>query len=113
MIIFTYYGMPLHILRDLWMSIKNLQRRIEAYMRYRRLTANMNERFPAPSEEQLSETDKICIICREEMTVETGRLLPCAHVFHLDCLRMWLQRQQVGTYHPFDVNDINSCTCLI
>lgn len=94
MIIFTYYGMPLHILRDLWMSIKGLQRRIQAYLRYRRITANMNERFASPTEEQLDEMDRTCIICREEMDSETAKTLPCTHIFHVNCLRMWLQRQQ-------------------
>ncbi|OQR91126.1 hypothetical protein ACHHYP_04957 [Achlya hypogyna] len=94
MIIFTYYGMPLHLLRDLWMSIRNLQRRIVTYFRYRRITANMNERFPSPTEDELNETDRVCIICREEMTTESCKKLPCSHIFHLNCLRMWLQRQQ-------------------
>ncbi|CAK4609141.1 hypothetical protein LEN26_000432 [Aphanomyces euteiches] len=94
MIIFTYYGMPLHLLRDLWMSIKSLQRRIVTYFRYRRITANMNERFPNPTEEEMNETDRICIICREEMTLDASKKLPCTHIFHLNCLRMWLQRQQ-------------------
>ncbi|RHZ02046.1 hypothetical protein DYB35_010871, partial [Aphanomyces astaci] len=94
MIIFTYYGMPLHLLRDLWMSIQNLQRRIVTYFRYRRITANMNERFPSPTEDEMNETDRICIICREEMTLDSSKKLPCSHIFHLNCLRMWLQRQQ-------------------
>ncbi|KAF4316907.1 hypothetical protein BBO99_00008265, partial [Phytophthora kernoviae] len=71
MLIFTYYGMPLHIVRDLWISIKNLQRRIVSYFRYRKITAHLNERFPNPTEEELQETDRTCIICREEMTPET------------------------------------------
>ncbi|KAG7396839.1 E3 ubiquitin-protein ligase synoviolin [Phytophthora boehmeriae] len=94
MLIFTYYGMPLHIVRDLWISIKNLQRRIVSYFRYRKITAHLNERFPNPTEEELQETDRTCIICREEMTPETCKKLPCSHIFHVDCLKMWVQRQQ-------------------
>ena len=94
MIIFTYYGLPLHTVRDLWMSIKGLQRRIEAYFRYRRITANMNTRFPNPTEEELDATDRTCIICREEMVPDGAKKLPCTHIFHITCLRMWLQRQQ-------------------
>lgn len=94
MLIFTYYGMPLHIVRDLWVSIKNLQRRIASYFRYRKITANLNERFPNPTEEELQETDRTCIICREEMAPAGCKKLPCSHIFHVDCLKMWVQRQQ-------------------
>ncbi|KAL7690640.1 putative Zinc finger, RING-type [Plasmopara halstedii] len=93
-LIFTLYGMPLHIVRDLWMSIKNLQRRIGSYFRYRKITSNLNERFPNPTAEELQETDKTCIICREEMTPNACKKLPCLHIFHVDCLKMWVQRQQ-------------------
>jgi E3 ubiquitin-protein ligase synoviolin len=95
LIIFSYYGMPLHIVRDLWISMKNLQRRITAYFRYRKIAANLNERFPNPTEEELEETmDRTCIICREEMISTSSKKLPCTHLFHIDCLRMWVQRQQ-------------------
>ena len=30
-IIFTYYGMPLHIIRELWVSYQNLRRRLTTY----------------------------------------------------------------------------------
>lgn len=93
-LIFTLYGMPLHIVRDLWMSIKNLQRRIASYFRYRKITSNLNERFPNPTEEELQETDRTCIICREEMISNASKKLPCSHIFHVDCLKMWVQRQQ-------------------
>jgi hypothetical protein len=33
-----------------------------------------------------------CLICREGM--DCAKKLPCGHVFHLDCIRMWLQHQQ-------------------
>lgn len=92
MIIFTYYGMPLHIVRDLWMSYINLKRRLIIFSKYRKLTANMNERFPEATEEELAACENTCIICRDVM--ESGKKLPCGHIFHLDCLRLWLQQQQ-------------------
>uniref|UniRef100_A0AAV1TSB6 RING-type E3 ubiquitin transferase n=1 Tax=Peronospora matthiolae TaxID=2874970 RepID=A0AAV1TSB6_9STRA len=94
MLIFAYYGMPLHIVRDLWVSFKNLQRRISSYFRYRKITAHLNERFPNPTELELQEMDRTCIICREEMTPEVCKKLPCSHIFHVNCLKMWVQRQQ-------------------
>lgn len=91
-IVFTYYGMPLHIVRDLWVSYSNLRRRLQAFNRYRELTANMNERFPDATQEELQGCEMTCIICRDEMTA--GKRLPCGHIFHFQCLRLWLQQQQ-------------------
>jgi E3 ubiquitin-protein ligase synoviolin len=62
-------------------------------VQYRRATANMQERYPNATEEELMAIDRTCIICREEMTV--GRKLPCGHIFHFHCLRSWLERQQI------------------
>jgi hypothetical protein len=36
-------------------------------------------------------SDATCIICREEMT--TAKKLLCGHLFHVHCLRSWLERQ--------------------
>lgn len=91
-IIFTYYGMPLHIVRDLWTSYVNLKRRLIIFTKYRKLTANMNERFPDATPEELAACEHTCIICRDAM--DGGKKLPCTHIFHLECLRLWLQHQQ-------------------
>merc|ERR1719343_567044 len=51
-------------------------------------------RFETPTEEEL-EKERICIICREEMTVDTAKKLPgCGHIFRKSCLREWLVQQQ-------------------
>ena len=36
-------------------------------------------------------SDATCIICREEMT--TAKKLLCGHLFHVHCIRSWLERQ--------------------
>lgn len=55
----------------------------------------MNNLFPLATEAELTQGDNTCIICREEMTVESGaKKLPCNHIFHPNCLRTWFQRQQ-------------------
>ena len=91
-IVFTYYGVPLHIVRELWVSYVSLRRRLAAYKRYRALTANMDERFPSATDEELDACGRICIICRDGM--DEGKKLPCGHIFHFGCLRLWLQQQQ-------------------
>jgi len=91
-IVFTYYGMPINIFREVWMSYTNLRRRLAAFVKYRRLTYNMNERFADATEEELEGCGRTCIICRE--TMDQGKKLECGHVFHFYCLREWLQQQQ-------------------
>ncbi|KAL4443990.1 hypothetical protein ABPG75_011727 [Micractinium tetrahymenae] len=94
-VVFSTYGIPLHLVRDLYWTFRNFQTRVRDFLRYRRITANMDQGFPDASEEDLQRADHTCIICREEMN-STGRnkKLSCSHVFHLHCLRSWLERQQ-------------------
>ncbi|KAL8216567.1 hypothetical protein R6Q57_023404 [Mikania cordata] len=91
LVIFVNYGVPLHLIRELYETFRNFKLRISDYIRYRRITSNMNDRFPDATPEELNESDATCIICREEMT--TAKRLVCGHLFHVHCLRSWLERQ--------------------
>eukprot|EP00126_Sphaerothecum_destruens_P006962 Sdes_comp19614_c0_seq1m11360 len=90
--ILKFYGIPLHIVRDLYITAKSFSKRLHDMLQYRRATANMNQRYPDASLPELAAADNTCIICREEMSA--AKKLPCGHVFHLHCLRSWLERQQ-------------------
>jgi len=102
LIIFAYYGLPVHLMRDLYVTFRNFRKRVNEFIRYRRVTANLNDRFPDSTAEDLQQGDDVCIICREIMEVRPGenmggskpKKLPCGHSFHLHCLRSWLERQQ-------------------
>jgi hypothetical protein len=48
-IIMNYYGLPLHIVRNVYLTFRSMRQCIESVVRYRRATANMNERFVCPS----------------------------------------------------------------
>jgi E3 ubiquitin-protein ligase synoviolin len=91
-IIFTYYGLPFNLIRDVWVSYVNLRRKVESFRKYRQLTFNMNEQFDDATEEELIACGHECIICRDHM--KKGKKLTCGHVFHFFCLRDWLQQQQ-------------------
>lgn len=100
-----FYGLPIHIMRDLFMTSRDFIKRLNALLRYRRAIQEMN-RYPDATLEELSQ-DNTCIICREEMrpwdpvnepsSIDRVRpkKLPCGHVLHLGCLKSWLERQQV------------------
>lgn len=91
LVIFMNYGVPLHLIRELYETFRNFRVRIADYIRYRKMTSNMNDRFPDATPEELDASDATCIICREEMV--TAKKLICGHLFHMHCLRSWLERQ--------------------
>jgi len=66
-VIFTFYGIPLHIIRDLYYTFRSFVTRLADMVQYRRATYNMNERYPDATEAELTQTDRTCIICREDM----------------------------------------------
>ena len=107
-IIFAYYGLPIHLLRDVYVTIRQFKDRVAAFLRYRRVTANLDSRFPDATAEDLDLEDT-CVVCREKMKMcqthadgsqtpipkqMRAKKLPCSHSFHLHCLRSWLERQQ-------------------
>ena len=91
-IILTHYGIPLHIIRQLYVTFVSFRRRIAEVIRYRKATTNMNQRFPNATPQELQEAET-CIVCREDMT--EGKKLPCGHILHLHCLRSWLERARI------------------
>ncbi|ATZ54026.1 Bchrd1 [Botrytis cinerea B05.10] len=115
-ILFTFYGLPIHIMRDLFVTARSFVKRLTAFLRYRRATHDMNSRYEDATVEDIQREDT-CIICREEMRpwsvtnppVPAGaqprpgtvnertrpKKLPCGHILHLGCLKSWLERQQV------------------
>ncbi|KEY64823.1 hypothetical protein S7711_09155 [Stachybotrys chartarum IBT 7711] len=100
-----FYGLPIHMMRDLFMTSRDFLKRLNALLRYRRAIQEM-KRYPDATEEDLSR-ENTCIICREEMhpwnpannpgAIDRVRpkKLPCGHILHLGCLKSWLERQQV------------------
>lgn len=114
-ILLVFYGLPIHILRDVFLTMRSFLKRISDFMKYRTATRDMNARYPDATAEDIGRED-VCIICREEMrpyeapVVEQGqpaprpnpvaermrpKKLPCGHVLHFSCLRSWLERQQI------------------
>ncbi|EAU91350.2 synoviolin 1 isoform b [Coprinopsis cinerea okayama7 len=110
-VIITFYGLPLNIVRDVYITARSFITRLRALHRYQTATRNMDQRYPNADEQELAAmSDRTCIICREEMVFQenqpqatpndregpnmTPKKLPCGHIFHFYCLRSWLERQQ-------------------
>ena len=94
-VVFSSYGIPIHLMRDIYWTFSNFTARVRAFLRFRQISSNMEDRFPTATEADLDRGDRMCIVCREDMEVEMApKRLPCGHCFHLDCLKSWLERQQ-------------------
>ena len=94
-IVLTYYGLPINLFREVYVSFQKLRQRLLAFASYRRLMASMDRFDSVATEEELEEAGRVCIICRDEMTLQGSKRLPgCGHVFHKSCLREWLVQQQ-------------------
>lgn len=137
LLVLSVYGLPLNIVRDVYITGRSFVMRCRDLVNYRTATRNMNERYPDATIAELNAlSDRTCIICREEMrgaepappapeqseretptslqgeqnpaeNLSAGhpapthdgpnmvpKRLPCGHIFHFQCLRAWLERQQ-------------------
>ncbi|KAF2166286.1 hypothetical protein M409DRAFT_66752 [Zasmidium cellare ATCC 36951] len=118
----TFNGLPMHIMRDVYMTFASFSKRVSDYVAYRKATSDMNSRYPDATTEEIR--GDACIVCRESMVAweqpnaggdaqpagEQGaaapaparrrdeglraKKLPCGHILHLRCLKAWLERQQ-------------------
>ncbi|KAL9605808.1 MAG: hypothetical protein Q9179_000994 [Wetmoreana sp. 5 TL-2023] len=111
------YGMPIHIIRDVALTVRSFYKRVRDFVQYKQATRDMNARYPDATAEEIQRED-VCIICRENMTVwqhpttprdtetpqvehqpiderQRAKKLPCGHLLHFACLRSWLERQQI------------------
>eukprot|EP01097_Dermamoeba_algensis_P005448 TRINITY_DN3466_c0_g1_i2.p1 TRINITY_DN3466_c0_g1~~TRINITY_DN3466_c0_g1_i2.p1 ORF type:complete len:492 (+),score=109.35 TRINITY_DN3466_c0_g1_i2:205-1476(+) len=91
-LILKYFGIPLHIIRQLYLTVMSFWKRVTDILRYRKATQNMDQRFPDVTAQELAANEAICVVCRDQMT--SGKRLPCGHILHFNCLRSWLERQQ-------------------
>jgi E3 ubiquitin-protein ligase synoviolin len=118
----TFNGLPMHIMRDVYMTFASFTKRIGDYVAYRKATSDMNSRYPDATTEEIR--GDACIVCRENMVAWAdgepqpeapadgqpaaaptparrrdeglrAKKLPCGHILHLRCLKAWLERQQV------------------
>lgn len=93
-LVFIYYGLPIHIIREFWMSYVVFRGRLSTFVKFMQLTQNLGKRFPDATEEEITEAAD-CIICKQTMIAGRDcKRLPCGHILHLMCLRRWLQYQQ-------------------
>jgi E3 ubiquitin-protein ligase synoviolin len=93
-LVFANYGMPIYILRDVYMAYLSCMKKVSGFLKYLQLTRNLDSRFENATPEEIAANGN-CLVCREDLTPgQSCKKLSCGHVFHLECLRLWLQHQQ-------------------
>jgi len=101
-IMIKVHTFPLFVIRPMYLTIREFKKALSDVVLSRRAIRNMNTLYPDATAEDLSATDNVCIICREEMHLMCKKL-PCNHIFHTSCLRSWFQRQQTCPTCRMDV----------
>eukprot|EP00301_Raphidiophrys_heterophryoidea_P027733 c97_g1_i1.p1 GENE.c97_g1_i1~~c97_g1_i1.p1 ORF type:complete len:350 (-),score=104.97 c97_g1_i1:179-1228(-) len=93
-VLFHSYGLPLHIIRDVYATLTSFYQRCVDVMRYRAAVRRL-ESFENVTPAQLTQmSDDKCAVCFDHM-LTTAKRLPCGHCFHFGCLRSWLEQRQV------------------
>jgi len=88
-VIFKFY-----ILSRIFQSTKELTDIFSELNRFRKMTLSLNYSMSSPTQEELSTlSDQLCIICRDEISQDTCKKLPCGHIYHITCLQNWMIRQ--------------------
>jgi E3 ubiquitin-protein ligase synoviolin len=79
------FKVPLNVFRSSIVVLEKLITKIKLFKKYLKLCEDLEN-----CEE--GKGDPTCPICREDM--DLGKKLRCKHVFHLECLKKWCERQQ-------------------
>ncbi|KAF9962630.1 hypothetical protein BGZ72_000050 [Mortierella alpina] len=67
----------------------NLRKKLSSHQAYRQALSNMQALYPSATEKELADYSDDCAICRDGMS--SAKILPCGHIFHLFCIRSWLE----------------------
>ncbi|KAF9086130.1 hypothetical protein BGX27_003271, partial [Mortierella sp. AM989] len=67
----------------------NLRKKVASHQAYRQALNNMQALYPSATEKELADYSDDCAICRDSMA--SAKILPCGHIFHLFCIRSWLE----------------------
>mmetsp|Transcript_6947 Transcript_6947/g.16888 ORF Transcript_6947/g.16888 Transcript_6947/m.16888 type:complete len:1035 (-) Transcript_6947:326-3430(-) len=85
--------LPIYMMADIVQVARQLTTRLRNFRKYRMIMSDFENKFRMADSEELANAET-CIICRDDLH-EGSVILPCGHIFHVDCLKSWLVMQQV------------------
>ncbi len=71
--------------------VLSLFRKYSSYRLFLAMEAELRDRYPTVEAHDIP-ADQVCAICRESM--DSAKRLPCDHLYHLSCIRSWLEQNQ-------------------
>ncbi|CAA7399755.1 unnamed protein product [Spirodela intermedia] len=101
LIIWWLHGLGFHLLDAvLFMNLRALIggiiKRVKGYIKLRKALLSLDVSLPDATSEELRTFDDECAICREPMS--RAKKLSCNHLFHLSCLKSWLDQGLADVY---------------
>ncbi|QDZ25669.1 hypothetical protein HOP50_18g82110 [Chloropicon primus] len=93
---FSFQVVDSIILLNIRSLLGSMYKRFKTFMAFHCATSNLKKAFPDATKEELEKYQDVCAICKESMC--KGKVLPCGHIFHLPCLRSWLEQGEHGNY---------------
>lgn len=78
-------------------------KRVVRFLEWKKLVNIVETQLEAPSGEELTNT---CIICRQQITAEDSRKLPCNHVYHTNCLIRWVSEHTNCALCQYDLSQL-------
>uniref|UniRef100_A0A453BIY0 RING-type domain-containing protein n=1 Tax=Aegilops tauschii subsp. strangulata TaxID=200361 RepID=A0A453BIY0_AEGTS len=99
--IFWLRGMAFHLvdavlLLNLRALVVSFLKRIKTYIKLRKALRSLDGALPDAKYDEICTYDDECAICRGPMA--RAKKLPCNHLFHLPCLRSWLDQGLMEGY---------------
>lgn len=97
------YRFPIYLFKDIFSKTFSLMKKIGEFQRYNKAAKELESKLQDATAEDLNDDNNLCIICRDDMTIEGARKghrlfpkkLQCGHIIHLGCLKGWFERSQV------------------
>ncbi|XP_078439776.1 E3 ubiquitin protein ligase RIN2-like [Wolffia australiana] len=101
LVIWWLNGLGFHLLDAvLFMNIRGvifgIIKRVKAYFKLRKALLSLDVALPDATSDELHTFDDECAICREPMS--RAKKLSCNHLFHLSCLKSWLDQGLADVY---------------
>lgn len=95
LIIWWLHGMSFHLVDallfvNLRALVSAIVKRVRGYVKLQRALGSLNGALPDATFEEICAFNDECAICREPMA--KAKRLACSHLFHLACLKSWLDQ---------------------